>query len=147
MNLREHLPADLRSVARLINQTGRAQLRRAQYAAAHRSRAHQAKFSNEKYPDIKASLTATGFAVIPGAIPQDTIKALSDEMDAALASNQVFPVWRTRQDDGQSAYLSAAELARGEDYIAKHANIARSVDRARLLEQQGLSSTLSGFTL
>lgn len=127
MNLREHLPADLRSVARLINQTGRAQYRRAQYAAAHLSRAHQSKqkkFSTKSYPDVTESLLANGFAVIPGAIPQDTIEALGAEMDAALASNQVFPVWRTQQDDSRSAYLSAAELARGEDYIAKHANVA-----------------------
>jgi|GEM_PF-3251452 len=127
MNLREHLPPDLRSVARLINQTGRAQFRRAQYAVAQRSRALPAKqtaFENESYPDVKASLAANGFAVVPGAIPQDTIEALGDEMDAALASNQVFPVWRTRQDASRSAYLSAAELARGEHYIAQHANIA-----------------------
>lgn len=126
MNLREHLPADLRSVARLINQTGRAQFRRAQYAAAHRSRAYrpdQHKFRNESHPDVNESLLANGFAVIPGAIPLDTIEALSDEMDAALASNQVFPIWRTQQDDSRSAYLSAAELARGEDYVAKHANV------------------------
>lgn len=126
MNLREHLPADLRSVARLINQTGRAQFRRAQYAAAHRSRAHrpnQHKFSNESHPGVKESLLTNGFAVIPGAIPLDTIEALSAEMDAALASNQVFPVWRTQQGDSRSAYLSAAELARGEDYVAKHANV------------------------
>lgn len=127
MNLREHFPTDLRSVARLINQTGRAQFRRAQYAAAHRSRAHQShrnKFRNDSYPDVKESLLTNGFAVIPGAIPQDTIAALGDEMDAALASNQVFPVWRTQQDESRSSYLSAAELARGEDYIARHANVA-----------------------
>ncbi len=127
MNLREHLPADLRSVARLINQTGRAQYRRAQYAMAQRSRAHPASrtaFDTTSYPDVKASLAANGFAVVPGAIPQDAIEALGDEMDAALASNLMFPVWRTQQDDARSAYLSAAELARGEDYIAQHANIA-----------------------
>lgn len=127
MNLREHLPADLRSVARLINQTGRAHFRRAQYAVAHRNRTHradQSAFVNESYPDVMASLATNGFAVVPGAIPRDTIEALSDEMDAALASNQVFPVWRTQQVGNRSTYLSAAELARGEDYIAQHANIA-----------------------
>jgi Phytanoyl-CoA dioxygenase (PhyH) len=127
MNLREHLPADLRSVARLINQTGRAQYRRAQYAAAHRSRAHQSKqkkFSNTSYPDVMASLRTDSFAVIPGAIPKGTLDALSAEMEAALASGTVFPVWRTRQDSGQPAHLSEDELARGEAYIAQQANIA-----------------------
>ncbi len=127
MNLREHLPADLRSVARLINQTGRAQVRRAQYAAAHRSRtqkAGQTACTSKSYPDVMESLAANGFAVVPGAFSQETIEALGDEMDAALASNQVFPVWRSQQDDSRSPYLSAAELARGEDYVGQHANIA-----------------------
>ena len=70
------------------------------------------------------ALEHDGYAIVRGAFTPERLLRLRDELQSALNSGQLLTVLRNPAAPGPGKTLTEEELARGEAYIAQHANHA-----------------------
>ena len=115
------------SLARLVAKTLHARWDTIRYDLAKRRRAARYAPSGLEFaphPETMEALEQDGYAVVRGAFTPERLLRLGDELQSALNSGQLLTVLRNPAAPGPGKTLTEEELARGEAYIAQHANYA-----------------------
>lgn len=123
------IPTPLQPWARLAVKTPQAWAAGRRYRAAKRVRSAQYAASGLSFdpdPAVFEALDRDGYAVIKGAVDPAALAEVREQLQAALDRGVLDPVLRNPAAPGPigDKFLTDAELAKGEAYIAAHANEA-----------------------
>lgn len=123
------IPTSLHPWARLAVKTPQAWAAGRRYRAAKRERTEQYAASGLSFDPDPAGFEALdrdGYAVIKGAVDPAALAEVREQLQAALDRGVLDPVMRNPAAPGptRDKFLTDEEVAKGEAYIAAHANEA-----------------------